>query len=658
MNSSPSRRLDHEARTIPYRPDIDGLRAVAVLAVIFFHAGFAWAGGGYIGVDVFFVISGFLITGIILREHREGAFSVARFYERRARRILPALLVVLGATLLGASIVMFAHDRHIVARSAVSVLAFAANFLFWGGVDFGNFATLNYFQRTIHDQPLAHTWSLGVEEQYYVLFPLSLISILHLPATRVRHILLAATLASFAACAFYTPLHQSTAFYLLPTRIWELLVGGFVAWYGAPHMTSRWRHEALALLGAVLVLAPIYVYNEHAPFPGIHAAAPVVGAALLIRYATGTATSAALAWRPLVFIGLISYSAYLWHQPLFAMARYVDLSRPLGLTATVGLCVLTLLMAAATWRWIETPFRDRRRVSVRTLTWSLGLATIAVAASASVWAFGSSAGLRSPIATNVVGQAALSLFTDCNFGTQPTRRLGAGCVLDPSSSAAPSFLVMGDSHADAIFPAFARISRDSGRQGVLMYHLACPSLIHFNGVPAGVEGCVRMQQAALDTITRDGIRDVFLIARFTNYEPLSFFPARVEKTIATYADRGAMLYIVAQLPEQPHFDPRRWARERLWSRVGVGDAADIVRTQSASRVEHEAQRAYAKSVWDKYRDDPRVRIIDLTPVFCDADRCPAGTADGPFYVDDDHVNADGALRASQAIAMQAGITLR
>ena len=648
----------NEARTIPYRPDIDGLRAVAVLAVIFFHAGFSWAGGGYIGVDVFFVISGFLITGIIVREQREGSFSLARFYERRARRILPALLVVLGATLLASSIVMFAHDRHIVARSAVSVLAFAANIFYWGGVDFGSFATLNYFQRTIHDQPLAHTWSLGVEEQYYLLFPLALISILHFPAASVRRILVAAALASFAACALYTPLHQSAAFYLLPTRIWELLVGGFVAWYGAPERASRRRHEALAALGAVLIVAPIYLYNEHAPFPGIHAAAPVIGAALLIRYATGTAMSAVLSTRPLVFIGLISYSAYLWHQPLFAMARYVDVARPLGRAATVVLCVLTLVMAAATWRWIETPFRDRRRVGGRMLAWSLGLATAAVAASASLWAFGGDTGRRSPVAINVVGQAALSLFTDCNFATQPTRRLGRGCLLDPASPAPPSFLVMGDSHADAMFPAFARISRDSGRQGVLMHHLACPSLIHFNGVPAGVEGCARMQQTALDRIARDGIRDVFLIARFTNYEPLSLFPARVEKTIATYAERGAMLYILAQVPEQPHFEPRRWARELLWSRLGFGDRDAIVRSQSTSREEHEAQRAYQKSVWDKYAGDPRVTIIDVTSVFCGDTTCPAGTVDGPFYVDDDHVNAEGALRASEAIARQAGFILR
>ena len=640
----------NEPRTIPYRSDIDGLRAIAVLAVIFHHAEFFWARGGYIGVDVFFVISGFLITGILLREHRDGTFSLARFYERRARRILPALLVVLGATLLACSIVMFDADRRIVARTAVSVLAFAANFLFWSGVDFGQVGTLNYFNRRIHEQPFAHTWSLGVEEQYYLLFPLALIAILRWPEARVRRILLGATLLSFGLCASLTARHQSLAFYLLPTRFWELLVGGFVAWYGAAQHTSRSRREAIATVGAFLILAPIYVFTEHSPFPGVHAAAPVIGTALLIRYAPGTTVSRVLASWPFVFIGLISYSAYLWHQPLFALARYLELSRPLSLTATMALIGLTLIMAAATWRWIETPFRDRRRVSRRALAWTLSAATLAVPTTASLWAFTGGAGRRSPLATNVVGQAALSLFTDCNFSTQPTRRLGFGCLLDPSSTEAPSFLVVGDSHADAMYPAFAQISRDSGRQGRLVHHLACPTLIHINGVPAGVEGCVRMQLAALEAIERDRIDDVFLVARFFNYEPLSLLTERFEKTVATYAERGTRLHVVAPVPEQPHFDLNRYARDRLWLRLGVVDPADIVRSQSASREEHEAQRAYAVGVFARYRNDPRVKIIDLTSVYCDADTCPAGTAERPFFVDDNHVSADGALRASGTFA--------
>ena len=163
--------------SIPYRPDIDGLRAVAVLSVIVFHAGFLWAQGGFIGVDVFFVISGFLITGIVLRELQEGTFSLARFYERRARRILPALLVVVAATLIACALVMFSGDLRVVARSAVAVLAFVANVVFWRGVDFVDMTTINYFGRRLHEQPLLHTWSLGVEEQFYLLFPITLFAV-------------------------------------------------------------------------------------------------------------------------------------------------------------------------------------------------------------------------------------------------------------------------------------------------------------------------------------------------------------------------------------------------------------------------------------------------------------------------------------------------
>jgi len=160
--------------TLPYRADIDGLRAIAVLAVIFFHAEFRWARGGFVGVDVFFVISGYLITGILQRELRAGTFSLKRFYERRARRILPVLLVVLATTLIACALLMLPVDLRVVARSAISVLAFAANFMFWRGIDFYDVTAVNYFGRRIHEQPLVHTWSLGVEEQYYLLFPISL----------------------------------------------------------------------------------------------------------------------------------------------------------------------------------------------------------------------------------------------------------------------------------------------------------------------------------------------------------------------------------------------------------------------------------------------------------------------------------------------------
>ncbi len=209
------------ASNFAYRPDIDGLRAIAVLSVILFHADMRWARGGFVGVDVFFVISGFLITGILLRDFNTNRFSLGRFYERRVRRILPALFVVLAATLAACAAIMFAGDLRVVARSAVSVIAFAANIMFWRGIDFGDITAVNYFGRRIHEQPLVHTWSLGVEEQFYLLYPLTLLLVWRIRASWLLPLLIASAVASFALSVWLTPSSPGLAFYLLPTRGWS-----------------------------------------------------------------------------------------------------------------------------------------------------------------------------------------------------------------------------------------------------------------------------------------------------------------------------------------------------------------------------------------------------------------------------------------------------
>ena len=639
--------------SIPYRPDIDGLRAVAVLSVIVFHAGFLWAQGGFTGVDVFFVISGFLITGIVLRELQEGTFSLARFYERRARRILPALLVVVAATLIACALVLFSRDLRVVARSAVAVLAFVPNFVFWRGLDFVDMTTINYFGRRLHEQPLLHTWSLGVEEQFYLLFPITLFAVWHWRRSLVLPALVAGAVVSLALSAWLTPGSPGLAFYLLPARGFELLAGGLVAWRGAATSTARGpAREAAAALGLALILGPTYLYDSRTPFPGIHAVAPVLGTVLLLCFGPGTVTGAALSWPPLVFVGLISYSAYLWHQPLFALARYISLSGQLGTPITLALCVTTLVLAAITWRFVETPFRNRRTISTRTLIWSCAIATIVVAIPAAVLAFGGNAGRRSPIAAGIVGQSVLSLYSDCNITLQPTRRLGLGCLLDPSSAAAPSFLVVGDSHSDALFPAFAKISRDTGRQGRLLQHFSCLPLVEIGEVPT-VPGCIHMREQALAAVAEHRIGRVFLVARFASYKPAESLAPRLERTIAAYAERGAIVYLVAQAPEQPRFDARRYLRAVLLHRYFGADATATLHQQTVTRAEHDRLQAHVMAAFSSYRNDPRVRVVDFTPVLCDDQTCALGTTREPYYVDDHHLNATGAVLVSDAIARQA-----
>jgi peptidoglycan/LPS O-acetylase OafA/YrhL len=639
-----------------YRPDIDGLRAVAVLGVIFFHAGFSWIRGGFVGVDVFFVISGYLITGILIRELRQDTFSLARFYERRARRILPALLVVLAATLASCALIMFPHDQRAVARSAVGVIAFAANFLFWRGLDFIDATLVNYFGRRIHEQPLIHTWSLGVEEQYYLLFPAALLIVWRLKRAWLLPVLLAGTLGSLMVSAVLTPRSPGAAFYLLPSRIWELLAGGLLAWWAARPETvpaSRVVREWVAATGLVLIVVAMAVFDSRTPFPGVYALAPVVGAALVIHSAPGTLAGRLLSLPAVVFIGLISYSAYLWHQPLFALARYVNLTDEMDPIALLPLCVLTLILAAITWRFVETPFRDRQQVSNRALWTACGIGVLVIAVSAAVLGFGGVGGRRSPIATGIVGQSILALFTDCNPDLQPTRRLGAGCLLNPSSAAPPTFLVLGDSHGDALYSAFARFSHDTGHQGRLIQHFGCSPLFETTE-PNVMTGCRFTLRQADDVIEAHQIKRVIVVSRFAHaeYLPRESFARRFEKMVARFAERGIMVYVVRQAPEHPRFDRREYLRALLRRRFFRVDATSEIARMSVTRAEHDHHQAFVNGVFANYRDDPRVRFVDFTSTLCNDATCLLGTPSTSYYRDKDHMSDSGARFVSDTITRQ------
>lgn len=346
-----------------YRPEVDGLRALAVVPVILFHAGLPGFGGGFVGVDVFFVISGFLITSIIAAELDTGRFSVAGFYERRARRILPALFVVLAACLPFAWAWMLPRDLGGFADSLAATAGFASNVLFWRSAD--------YFDSAAELKPLLHTWSLAVEEQYYLLFPPLLVLLWRLPR-RTRLVLLAAVgVASLALAQWASHAAPAAAFYLLPTRGWELLVGSLLALAG-PALTAPVRGSGLlaetgGALGLALLAFAVLAFDRQTPFPGAWALVPTLGAALLIVCATPrTVAGRLLGSRPLVGVGLLSYSAYLWHQPMLALTRHRSLQPP-GHVLLAVVALASLALAYASWRWVERPFRrpgrfDRREV--------------------------------------------------------------------------------------------------------------------------------------------------------------------------------------------------------------------------------------------------------------------------------------------------------
>jgi len=341
-----------------YRREIDGLRALAVIPVIFFHAGFSTFSGGYVGVDVFFVISGYLITSLILAEKQAGTFSLMRFYERRARRILPALFLVMFACLPFAWLWLLPGDLNNFSESLVAVSVFSSNLLFY--------LKSGYFATAAELKPLLHTWSLAVEEQYYVLFPIFLLLTWRLGKRWIIALLASVAIISLAAAQWGSLTHPAFTFFLLPTRGWEILVGAFVAFYLFKHDKSHIINENLAqafgVIGLLLIAYAVFAFDKETPFPSFYALIPTIGTALIILYATEqTFVGRLLGSKPLVGIGLISYSAYLWHQPIFAFARQRSYNEPSKLLL-VALALAAIVLAFLSWKYVETPFRNRRRI--------------------------------------------------------------------------------------------------------------------------------------------------------------------------------------------------------------------------------------------------------------------------------------------------------
>lgn len=341
---------------ISYRPEIDGLRAIAVLAVIFFHAGFSAFKGGFVGVDVFLVISGYLITRIIVQEHQSGTFYIAKFYERRVRRIIPALVAVVLFTFAVAYFILLPEEMRSFAKSMISASLMVSNFQFLTESD--------YFDTATQLKPLLHTWSLGIEEQFYVAFPLLLVLLLRYVKSKLSLILFAIGMLSFFYADFISTVSREVNFYLIFSRAWELLAGAGVAFYSVQKNQAA-NHNAynlFGLLGLMMIAGCIILLSPAVPYPGRYALIPVMGTVLILRYGTPNSIAVSLlSHRVLVGLGLISYSLYLWHQPVFALSTI-----QLGELSTLAaiLCMLLILgLSFLSWKFVELPFRDKEKIS-------------------------------------------------------------------------------------------------------------------------------------------------------------------------------------------------------------------------------------------------------------------------------------------------------
>lgn len=487
-----------------YRPDIDGLRALAIAPVVWFHSGLPGLPGGFTGVDTFFVISGFLISGIIHREVTEGTFSFGNFYERRVRRIAPALLTVLIVTLLVGFALLLPDELIKLGRSAIAALLMFPNIHFW--------QEAGYFQLGEEITPLLHTWSLGVEEQFYVFFPLLLIFAHRLRL--VKPVLVVATAASFAFCVVGTMMAPSASFYLLPTRAWELLLGSLLA-VGVFSIRPELR-PATSIAGLLLLVVAAVTIGEGARFPGWVATIPAVGALLLIASGPDAPANRLLALRPFVGIGKISYSLYLWHWPVFVFFRHYRADPDLPFTWAVAGILLSAGLAWITYRFVEQPARHKT-FSYRRVAELASAGGVAVIATAIVIV--TQAGMPARFSPQVIALASQKddvppLAVRCTDA--PLDRINDDCRIGRGH---PQVLVWGDSHAAA---ASQGVADGLEKPALVASTGACAPALgwhHQSMGGADAQACAERNAEILRRVMADpAIETVVLAAYWPHYE--------------------------------------------------------------------------------------------------------------------------------------------
>jgi peptidoglycan/LPS O-acetylase OafA/YrhL len=609
-----------------YRPDIDGLRAVAILPVLLFHLNFPFVEGGFVGVDIFFVISGYLITRILCDDLEGGSYSIARFYERRARRILPALFVVLAAS---GFIVLVPHDLVALGQSVVATLLFVSNILFLNQV--------GYFADPAETKPLLHTWSLAVEEQFYIVFPLLLAGLRRFGRRITVWVCFAVCLVSFGAGVWLVQKNQAAAFYLAPTRVWELLIGSLLALGMFPVPGSDRVRQLLGCLGLGLIAFSILTYSESTPFPGIAALPPSIGAGLIIYSGQNGATwvSRLLSLRPLVFVGLISYSLYLWHWPIQAFYRY-EVSDQFRPVEKIGLLVLCFVCAIPSWRYVEQPFR-------RSKGWSRSrhVLTTAVVAASLLFAVAGALVIGKGAAWRYPAKASAVLAGMGDYDVTAGYREGS-CFLTSKSddldlfrkdlclgrdAARKDYLLIGDSHAAALWTGLSSAFPDINFQQATAS--GCRPLMD----GPGAERCTGLMRYVFEQhLPRVGSDAVVLAARWTRAD----MPGLLS-TVERLKHLSGQIYVVGPIVEYQRKLPQ------LLTKSILSDDADMV-ARSRSKTQKILDEELALALRDS-----GATYISAFKTLCPSDQCMTLTKSGvPVQWDYGHLTREGSQFVAEA----------
>ena len=623
--------------TSGYRRDIDGLRAIAVLAVVAYHANSALVRGGFAGVDIFFVISGFLISGLISKEFDQGTFTFRGFYARRMKRILPAFTVVCVATSAVSLYLLNVNDMVYFATSLAACWVFASNIFF-------SMLSSGYFSPGIELFPLLHTWSLGVEEQFYFVFPV----LLALGWRYQNRRLLWLTLLLTAAFAALSQVRASDprSYYLLQYRAHELLLGllALLARRDFP-LRKAFTAELLFAAGLTSTLTALFLLNEHSGFPGLRSLWPCVGAALMI-YAGDKSTLARylLANRPMVFVGLLSYSLYLWHWPIFSLLRY----RGINPTAQVAICavILALVLSYLSWRFVETPIRTNRRITFQIA--ALYLYAIPAVLFGAFGAYSYASGGIPARTAPQIRELMLSytrqsdLRRDCSTRTvdDPTvdlAQLEQKCSFGFSGPTSSRLLLFGDSHANHLKPFIEVLARDA--------HIAAAYHVMGGCLPTRLPAAAGSASAAVpDACQRHNSNLLDLAPHFRfvalggwwESAPRGEFEADLLATVGRIVAARAIPIIFRDTP--------RFQRDM--SQCVLRKARGWVPPETNCNIPYGevlARQAPADEAVDRVRAKyPQLIIIDLKDLLCNASECTSQLGNLAVYMDAHHLNVQAA----------------
>ena len=636
------------SNVLRYRADIDGLRAVAVAGVVLYHVGGFGVTGGYVGVDIFFVISGYLITGILAREIEAGRFSLWNFYQRRIRRILPALVAVVTATTLAATCFLFPDDFRGYGRSLTHLAGFASNLYFAH--------TVGYFDGAADEKPLLHTWSLAVEEQFYIIFPFLLWLLFRWNRRAAIAALVALACVSFLVAIDQTARAPERAFFSSSARAWELLLGAVCALTQFPGRWPRSWNEMAAAVGLALILFAYLFYSDETVFPGTSALVPCFGAAIVIATGQGgvTAVGRCLSLPPVLGIGLISYSLYLWHWPLLVFAKYRYAFTPSSdHWQAVALVVASVSLAYLSWRFIERPFRRPANLEQQRLIFAGATSILAATALVGVLIVQEDGlpGRWPDTLTAVMGKNKNDFH--CSGTVAPTGWPLGTCFLG-SPNAEFDTLIWGDSHADMLAPGIARELSRTHRGAVLVFTGSCPPLIGVTFYGRGKRDGLCKDRAAevLQKLTAGGFRRVILAARWAYYAEGSRIPgesgqpARLSvnegnheifrrllvETVSRLKPLVEQTILIGPVPESDFPVTRAVARNIAWGRP---------LPPPTSRAAFERRQQNVIPVLKLLEQAPAVRIIFPDRWLCDANICAYASGGLPLYLDTNHINVRG-----------------